>query len=248
MERVAYYENYVILLTGCVNPGNMSYTSLKNTAIRLEQYKDAIRFYLSRTEVKVVFTENTNFPISYFNEFNDNKNFEYLTFNGNSYDTSLGKGYGEMNIIEYSLNHSKFITPSSILIKITGRLVIPDISIFLDDFSKNHHFKVIMCESNITTSIAESRIFIGPYLFYKEILIPLKEELNDSKGIIFEKVLAKAILLFVKKYKGEHVFFKKAVKIIGISGTSGEPYRNKNVLGKVKRMIKYICFKIYNMF
>ena len=44
MERVAYYENYVILLTGCVNPGNMSYTSLKNTAIRLEQYKDAIRF------------------------------------------------------------------------------------------------------------------------------------------------------------------------------------------------------------
>ena len=58
-------------------------------------------------------------------------------------------------------------------------------------------------------------------------MIPLKEELNDSKGIIFEKVLAKAILLFVKKYKGEHVFFKKAVKIVGISGTSGEPYRRQ---------------------
>ena len=40
----------ILLLTGCINPAGMSYTTLINPEERKKQYVDAIHFYLSKTK------------------------------------------------------------------------------------------------------------------------------------------------------------------------------------------------------
>ena len=48
----------ILLLTGCINPAGMSYTTLINPEERKKQYVDAIHFYLSKTNYPIVFSEN----------------------------------------------------------------------------------------------------------------------------------------------------------------------------------------------
>ena len=49
----------ILLLTGCINPAGMSYTTLINPEERKKQYVDAIHFYLSKTNYPIVFSENS---------------------------------------------------------------------------------------------------------------------------------------------------------------------------------------------
>ena len=41
--------NQILFLTACVNPKGMAYTKLSNPEIRLQQYKDALDWYLENT-------------------------------------------------------------------------------------------------------------------------------------------------------------------------------------------------------
>ena len=43
----------LIFLTACVNPKGMAYTKLSNPEIRLQQYKDALDWYLENTTMKI---------------------------------------------------------------------------------------------------------------------------------------------------------------------------------------------------
>lgn len=42
----------ILFLTACVNPKGMTYTKLSNPEIRLQQYKDALDWYLENTTMK----------------------------------------------------------------------------------------------------------------------------------------------------------------------------------------------------
>ena len=97
-------DKFVILLTGCINPNGMKYTALQDPKEREKQYIEAIGFYLRKTSLPIVFCENTNYiPFAnYFSEHKKSGRFEYLTFDGNSYDKNKGKGFGEALIVDYA--------------------------------------------------------------------------------------------------------------------------------------------------
>ena len=85
----------ILLLTGCINPAGMSYTTLINPEERKKQYVDAIHFYLSKTNYPIVFSENSGIDISYcFHDDIKSGRLEVLCFHGNQ-DKTRGKGYGE---------------------------------------------------------------------------------------------------------------------------------------------------------
>ena len=44
----------ILFLTACVNPKGMAYTKLSNPEIRLQQYKDALNWYLENTDMKIL--------------------------------------------------------------------------------------------------------------------------------------------------------------------------------------------------
>ncbi len=212
----------IILLTGCINPNGMAFTALSNKIERQKQYIKAIEFYLQETHYPILFVENSGTDISsLFQEHIESGRFECMTFIGN-HDKKRGKGYGECEILNFALSHSKLIEnmQNCYIAKITGRLIIRNIDKVLRFhrllFSKRSVFFTI----NTDFTFSDSRLIIAPVDFY-HVFLRKKNEINDNFGYFFEHALLDTIKT-EKQYKYFPFFI--IPKIEGSSGSTGCAY------------------------
>lgn len=182
-------KNKVLLLTGTVNSSGVHFMKRDDTEVRLKDYLCAIAKWINQfPEIKIVFVENSNYPMKLLDkEILNHRNFEYLTYNGQDFSRSKGKGFGEINSFEYAFNNSKFIETSDYIIKCNGRY-------FFKGFSKiiNGNFDVIG-NFNSKLNWMDSRVFAFKKTFFHEYFLKYKKTINDSKGVCFEHALAKAV-------------------------------------------------------
>lgn len=212
----------ILLLTGCINPNGMSYTTLSNIEERRNQYIEAINYYLSNTKYPIVFTENSGIDLS--NLFSDailSGRMEYFTFNGNQ-DKERGKGYGECEIIQYAMDHSKKIRSNNNqrIVKITGRLIVKNIKAICRLHTSLFPKQTVFCSMNSDLSFSDSRFIIAPSAFIYSFL-QTKEKINDFKGYYFEHALCD--ILKEEKEVTYSPFFIYP-QIIGMSGSTGKLY------------------------
>lgn len=203
----------------------MAFTSLNNIEERKEQYVNAIRHYLTATSFPVVFTENSDTDISsLFHDFIYSERLECLTFQGNQ-DKEKGKGYGECEIIQYALSHSKYISSCDDvrIAKITGRLIIPNISQVVNLHQLFSSKRTTFCMINSDFTFPDSRIILAHKAFYATFL-GYQERVDDSKGYFFEHALCDII-----KENCEFPFspFFIQPQIIGMSGSTGKLYQSE---------------------
>ena len=229
----------IILLTGCINPKGMAFTTLSDQEERKAQYINAIQYYLSNTSFKIVFSENSGTDISYlFKDAIESGRIEFLSFIGNQ-DKKRGKGYGECEIIEYTLDNSKLIHSSKDqrIAKITGRLIIRNIKGIL----RWHKFffpkQTVICTINSDLSFPDSRLIVAPVSFYK-VFLNSKELINDSNGYYFEHALCDTLKR--ENYYYSPFLFKPRIE--GISGSSGEIYSGE--MGDFIFNLKYIKYTL----
>lgn len=231
--------NSVLLLTACVSPSGMAFTALQNMEARKKQYLSAIRFYLNKTDLKIVVVENTEFDFScYFPDEVQRGRLECLTFKGNNYDKTLGKGYGEGKILHYALCNSSFLKNADYIFKITGRYIYSNIKLLI--FLTSHMIcnqKIIMCDIKRKEHQALSGIIIAPTNFFKNYLIDELEMCNDTEGLYFEHILYNCIIESQKNY--QHLSFPVNPINIGISGTLNMRFNNKGP-GFIKRFCKIV--------
>ncbi|MEP1488977.1 MAG: hypothetical protein ABJK28_11165 [Algibacter sp.] len=179
----------VLLLTGTVNSSGVHFMKRDDTEVRLNDYLNAISEWINKfPQIKIVFVENSNFPMKFLDKkLLNHKNFEYLTYNGQDFSRSKGKGFGEINSFEYAFNNSKFIETSDYIIKCNGRY-------FFKGFSKiiNEDFDVIG-NFNSKLDYMDSRVFAFKKTFFHECFLKYKNIINDSKGVFFEHALARAV-------------------------------------------------------
>lgn len=242
--------NYVLLLTACVNPGGMVYTSLQNIDERAGQYKAALKWYLANTDLKIVFVENTMTDFSSeFCEYINSGRLEYITFDGNNFDRKLGKGYGEAMIIETALKNSAVISKADYLIKITGRLILGNLNTIL----KKHKPLSDDCVFANTGLVnghcyCLSSFFICPPLFLQNYFVPKKERINDAAGYFFEHLLYNSLLWWLKDHNS-HREFKVPFKFIGSSGSTNSQYSLEKFSGfKAFRQYLMHRFSYYQNF
>lgn len=231
----------VILLSACINPQGMSLTALQDQEQRKQQYIDSIRYYLENTAYPIVVCENSGvgFGDIFAKEVSSGR-LEILCFEGNDFDRSLGKGYGEAEILKYIYDNSQLVKECSCTIKITGRVKIPNLYYVLEQMYRVKKADYVICDANFHLSAAPSRLIVAVRDFYPKYFFPYTEEINDSCGVPFEKVLAKAIRE-AKKDGVYHSLFKRYPIFEGISGTFGTPIVNKSQL---VRKLKYLLFRI----
>lgn len=211
----------------------MPFTQLNDACERQKQYVDAIRYYLSNTDCPIIFCENSNTDISML--FKDTQDrLEILTFSGNQ-DKQRGKGYGEAEIIDYAFHHSSFIQDDSIIIKITGRLIVINIASIIKSMKSKQDFITCMLHSDL--EFADSRIFCATQSFYHEFLKNSKK-INDNVEIYFEHILADTIIHSSVYY----IPFSEEPIITGVSGTTGEKYSAKTPCIKQR-----ILYKLYTI-
>lgn len=217
-------KDTVLLLTSCINPNGMKFTVLQDKEERKKQYIEAIKFYLANTKFKVVFCDNSGEDLSELRRIGGEERLEILSFLGNDFEKSLGKGYGEFNIIKYVFVNSRFIKDSSNTIKITGRLIVDDLDevVKLKDvlFPRRDHF--VFVTPNNQLNVCDSRCFFADNDFYNERFLQVGNEINDSEGYFFEHLLYDTIKDLPSNYIVSDFVLPLAIR--GVSGTSGEMY------------------------
>lgn len=234
-------KNYTILLTACVNPGDMIYTSIVDKDTRTSQYMGALNFYLENTVYPIVFVENSGTDISGpFKDYIENGRLEYLTFEGNNFKRNKGKGYGEAIIMEYAVHHSTFLQKADFIVKITGRLKLIDIRRQVRFHNYFFPHCDIQCVPYKNQSFADSRFFIVTSDFLQDNFLKKKEMINDRKGCYLEHILFDSIIC-----QSDYTFYPLFLRpvINGISGTSGQPYWEGNQyrikLSHLKEMLDF---------
>jgi len=226
-ENGGHLRNVVVLLTACIDPGGVINTARSDPKVRLADYKQALaEWCLGSGSVPIVFCENSGYDLSELNEIaNKNakqgKDVELLSFCGQDFPSYLGKGYGEMRIIGHAVAKSKLIKPDSLILKITGRLFVRNNQLLIDRLSAMTQADVY-CDlrSNLTSS--DSRVFAANVQFLEKYLLPKCECLNDSAGIIFENVLARAIHSALDN-GCQWRLMPCTPWIVGVAGTADQP-------------------------
>lgn len=232
----------VILLTACVNPNGMAFTKLNDQKLRLNQYKTSIKFYLENTDKQIIVVENTGYDFSNdFISYVNKQRLECLTFEGNNYNKSLGKGYGESLIIDYALKNSRFINKDNIIIKITGRYIISNIIEILS-LIKDESYAYVNISRIKGKFLCDSRLFAAPITFFTNYFFSYQERLNDSKGFYFEHALYHSTKRWVIN-KNKFKEFRYPFIFNGVTGSTGKQIINSRT-SYIKSFIKYYLHKI----
>ena len=224
--------HFHLLLTACINPDGMPFTKVSDKDVRMQQYRKALDFYLDETPYPIIFAENSNTDISpYYSDAIQSGRLEVLTFAGNDNKTK-GKGYGEACIIEHVLDHSKMLTADSVVVKITGRLVIKNLTDVLTKTFPCQDPMSVICSFNADLSFPDSRLLVAPIPFLR-IFLADKEQMNDNENVFFEHVLARTIF----KREFPYAPFWVEPFITGISGSTGQEYHSP--IASRSRAIEY---------
>lgn len=235
-------NSVVLLITGCITPNNNVYkVSLKDSKERFLQYIDSIKYYLSYSKIRrIVYCDNSGaapvnelFDLAEKNE----KQFEWLSFVGNSELTvKFGKGYGESEIVNYAIEHSKLISITDFMVKVTGRLIVKNVDC-LFTFSNRKltlwPIKILDADLYINT-----RIYMMPVQLYKDYFWKVGTYVNDVGGVYLEHAFGYCI----RDAKLQYNKFIIPPWIEGISGSTGIRY-NPTCLTYLKDCIKLWMYK-----
>ena len=109
----------VILLTASVDVKGMAFVAVTDSAERLREYAGAARFWARAPGIQgVVFCENSGHDLSEIRGAFEGaaKPTEVLQFDGQGFDRSLGKGYGELMIMSHALEHSRLLRDADLVV------------------------------------------------------------------------------------------------------------------------------------
>lgn len=234
----------LIFLTGCIHPEGMSFTALQDPVVREAQYVEAIRFYLTTTDLPVLFVENSGADLSsLFSDEISRGRLEIITFVGNDYDRNLGKGYGEIRIIEKALSDSHFIQNADFVFKITGRYQVLNINAFISQYEKCNRLELLV-DLKQQLQYSDSRFWGSTVQFLQDVLMQYKEKINDSENYYFEHALCHATHeAIAKKYAFSCLQYTPRYK--GTYGTNNKRYRHSLLFwlpANIKQMIRYRAF------
>jgi hypothetical protein len=242
--------NISVLLTSCVMPPqDMTRLVITNSNERLEQYLEAIKFYINNTNYNIVVVDNSNFDYTKHFCLNDNNyqnRIEFLAFDGSNFDSSRGKGFGEMLIIQHALKKSKFINEKSVIVKVTGRIIVENINDIVNIYlRKGISNNLVFANVKYNLKFLNSVFFIAPFYFYENFFLNKISLVNDKQGVYFEHVLLDSIKEWVLK---NNKFFQIPIptNYKGFSGTSGHKLDDIGTKSKYVLMMKsiYISFML----
>ncbi len=215
-------KSTVLLLTGSIVPHPESAKGGRLDAkLRENDYFEAIQFYL-KEGFRVVFVDNSNTRSEKILGLKDKYPFlEYHTFPTKR--SHLGKSQGEVEIINFALEHSDYLRSVDYLIKITGRYIIKNIRTIVDGTKGMEHELYINPTRNLRW--ADSRLMLMKQTFYTHYFLKAVETyLDESRGVFMENTLMKSLFLYLLD-GGQMRLWPAYPAYKGMDGTHDEPVR-----------------------
>ncbi len=112
-----------LLMTATVAPASGMRTTLANPDARRDEYIRAVRYYrdlIGRGIDRIVFVDNSHSDLSAFRAVTDGYPITLLSYQGISYPSSYGYGYGEMALVQHAMDHVPDLA-EGVVVKVTGR-------------------------------------------------------------------------------------------------------------------------------
>jgi hypothetical protein len=224
-----------ILLTSCVYISDDSVT-LKSAQDRIHFTLEAIKRWLEvAPKSKIVICDNSNYDFSeLLRQYFPNENIECLSFSGDKKAViTNGKGYGEGEIIEYAIRKSRYILEADCFTKSTARLWVENYQYFLQKWNGKCILKPVFKNSfslkPTEISYIDTRFYMISLDLYREYFERAHQSINRELPDGIEEIFLK--IVFSQNLK--NIFSQKYPQIYGVSGASGQYYRNS-----VKKNIK----------
>lgn len=231
--------NICILMTACVNPNSFIVLNLKDPKTRAVQYLCALSYYFYNTNYNIVFAENSGTALPIPKEIQESNRVEFLTWKEVPEGIDRGKGYKEGKIHERVIAESKLYAESDIVIKVTGRLIVRNISKIVEELPLVHTYKrVLMTYWGWHFMYMDTRFMIaGKEVF--ELIQTYNNKINATTGM--EEVYATACRELIKSDKVDYQLPSMLPLIDGVGGGTGEDYGKRN-LKFYKKRIKYFFY------
>jgi len=195
----------VLLLTSCVTPSEENTRHFRNPEVRKQQYLEALKYYLTKTYNTIVICDNSGYDFStHFQDDTIHGRLECLHYT-EEYDAEKGLGFGERNIIAYALQHSAALQYDCNIVKITGRIIVDNLTTLLTTYNRTNPNETIFADISLRSKKAWSILFMAPKSFFMGPLLHRTNFIRISAGYSFESSLFDAI----KDWKKQGHYFKQ---------------------------------------
>jgi hypothetical protein len=234
-------SSVVILLTATVDPHGMSRTVVADPDTRLREYHRVVRDVAAQLPgVPIVVCDNSGSGVEQTAQGEQAMpwpaHVRFVSFEEPRQTQWRGKGYGEMGIIEHVLQHVPEATTARLVVKVTGRYRVANVGRLVCSIAAAGPVDVVVdLVAGLTQ--ADCRFFASSPRFLVDYLIPMREKLDDDRGVCFEHVLAQA----VHRAMADGLVWRPMPDvpiIVGRSGTSGQLYASGGMRVLIRRIRK----------
>jgi len=231
-----------ILITAALKV-HAKHTELTSIETRKKLYADALLEWIIHTPLtSFVFCDNSNALTDDFTTpilkkaISLNKTVEFLQFEGShKHIRKQGKGFGEGELIDYALTHSKLLQNSHGFYKITGKLFIDNFNTLHSKINDTQNYMRRDTAKIEGTVAVDSRFFYMQKEFYKKYIQELYKGVDDDNGIYIERLIYKQ-LLPMKVVKN----FPILPNIIGFSGSTRQNYTQERFISAFRRKLFFL--------
>lgn len=225
----------VIILSSTIKtPNNTPFSKRNDSELRLLDYIESVKFYKT-FNIPIVFCDNSNTNSIEINKILLENKIEFEYFSFETKVSHLGKGHGELEILDYVFSKSKIINSNTSIYKISGRYIVQNFEKILKS-SKSSKVEI-----NLSRNLfwADTKIFKLNKLFYVDHISQYKDMISDHNGVHFEHIIAKATLSYIASgYSWNQFSFYPHYKVI--LGTTNTSLRNNFFLKKKRDFFHYL--------
>lgn len=240
-------KNMVVIITSTINVGaDVPFLRLNNSKERLKQYIDALLFLFEQNkDINYVVGDNSaaecpEIITEYVKK--HSIGFEWVTFKGDEGKLKkYGKGYGEVEIIDYVIKHSNFLDKCDSFVKVTGRLKIRNFNTMIKSIKKKSNWFLTYGDGKLEKF--DTRLYSMRISTWNECISNIYQDVeydDNSVETIFVKKLSE---------NGEQISsFRVQPNFIGQSGGYGAIYYTSimdEILKTCKRYIATIITPLY---
>jgi hypothetical protein len=243
-------------MTATIIPAANAGVQRADPALRLEDYKQALRYWLSynhpATE-RILLLENSGADLSQLEAIAANENplgreVEILSVPGNRIPEGTNYGFTEMQMLDEGLLLSRLRRETTHMIKITGRLTFPALGKALDRIAKPFELKpfelMVDCRKlgfPRRGYDAFTQLFACSHGFYDRVLRDSKSEMNSTDVCLLEHLIFRKVIPF-KGQPGIYLRFPINIDPVGYSGFKSRSYGGPKaaVTGAVRAALRVI--------
>jgi len=226
---------FLLVMTATITPAANAQVKRSSPQVRLEDYKRALRFWLSYPHPaaeRILFLENSGTDLSELRAIAEIENpqrrqVEFLSLPAREIPAGTNYGYAEMQTLDEGLTLSKLRLAATHMIKVTGRLTFPALGKALDRVANKAPFELMIDCRKLGLFRrgydARVQIFTCSNAFYDRMLRGANREMNSSDVRLLEHLIYHKVIPF-KGQPGYSLRFPCNIDPVGFFGFKNRRY------------------------